>query len=151
MAKPVGRDPHALYCDEPSLTKQSFVDECDINQIIERARNGADISHLNARSPQFGDFSNIPDYRSACDVVNRANSMFMELDARVRERFANDPGRMLEFMRDPANREDCVKLGLFEAPKPIPPVKDSKAPAVDPGASADVSADAIKGGKPAKS
>lgn len=112
------RKPYALYCAEPSLTKQSFKDECDINQIIDRASSGANITHLNERVARYGDFTQVPDYRTACDVVNRANGLFMELDAKVRERFGNDPGRMVAFLTDPQNYEEAVKLGFFKASEP---------------------------------
>lgn len=124
----VKRDPNALYCDEPSMTKQSFVDECDINQIIDRARNGGSVDHLNARVPVYADVSNIPDYRSALDVVREADASFMALDAKVRERFANDPGRLLDFLKDPQNYDEGVKLGLLTPKKPVAPVSPPNAP-----------------------
>lgn len=118
MVKPGGkRDPHAIYFDEPSLTKQSFKDECDINIIIERVmRIGPDaLSHLNQRMAQYGDVSSVPDYRSALDAVNRAQGMFMSLDAKVRERFGNDPAKFLDFCNDGRNYAEAVALGLIQA------------------------------------
>lgn len=120
------RNPHAIYFDEPGVTQQNFKDECDINIILERARNGVPISHLNARIAQYGDVSSIPDYRSALDTVNRANGLFMELDAKVRERFANDPAKFLAFAQNPANVDEMVRLGLA-VPKPHDTPLESKA------------------------
>lgn len=110
-------DDGKIYCDEPSLTQQSPKDECDINCIVERAKRGADLSKLQrAAVPMYGDFTNLPSYRDALLMVNKARAMFAALDARVRERFANDPGRMLDFLADESNREEGIKLGLIEAP-----------------------------------
>lgn len=113
-----------VFHDDPGLTKQSFKDECDINLIIARAALGADISHVNARVAQFGDFSNIPDYQTSLDLVNRAQGMFMDLPANVRERFLNDPGKMVAFLQDDKNYDEAVQLGLV-----VP-----KAKAADPAA-----------------
>lgn len=112
----VKRDPNALYCDEPSLTQQHFAEECDINSIVKRASEGALVTHVNARVGQYGDFSNIPDYQQAFAVVQRANALFMDMPWETREKFSNDPRRMVEFLQNPQNREEAVKLGLVKAP-----------------------------------
>lgn len=115
-----GRNPHALYFDEPTLTVQSFKDECDINKIVSRALQGSDITHVNARVAQYGDFTNVPDFQQAQQLVIRANGMFMSLPAEVRERFANDPALMIKFLQDPKNRDEAVKLGLVNPPVAAP-------------------------------
>lgn len=106
------RDPHALYCEEPSLTIQAEKDECDINQIIARVAKGQDLSHVNQRVAQYGDFSNVPDYQSSLELVKNANGFFMAMSPEVRERFNNDPGQMLKFMQNADNYDEAVKLGL---------------------------------------
>lgn len=110
------RKPYALYFDKPSLTVQSFADECDINQIVARACAGQDIGHVNSRVAQYGDFSNVPNYMDALALVNRANGMFASMSAQVRERFSNDPAKMIAFLQDPGNRDEAIKLGLVVKP-----------------------------------
>lgn len=105
-----------LYFDDKSLTQQQFKEETDINMIIARAQQGQTISHVNERVGQYGDFSNVPSYQAAFDLVQRASGMFMSLDAKVRERFANDPGNMVRFLQDPANNDEAIKLGLVVPP-----------------------------------
>lgn len=131
------RVPHALYFDDPSMTVQSFKDETDINVIVARAVSGADISHVNSRVARYGDFSNIPDYQSALNLVNRAEGMFRELPAPVRERFSNDAVKMVNFLQDPANYDEAVKLGLVVPVKPpvVPPVPPVEPPVPPVGAS----------------
>lgn len=109
-----------FICSDESLTKQSFAEECDVNEILRRAQNGQDISgSLNQRVGQYGDFTNIPSYHEAMDLVVRANNAFMELDWKLRERFQNDPERFIAFVQDDANYDEAVKLGLISAkPKP---------------------------------
>jgi len=65
----------------------------------------------------------VPDYQSALDLVNQAESMFMSLPAKIRERFANNPAKMVKFLQDEKNRDEAERLGLIakkelpEAPK----------------------------------
>lgn len=110
--------------DEPKLTQQSAKDECDINIIVSKAKQGADLSQQ-MRKPIYGDFTDLPSYRESLLMVNKARDMFMSFDAEVRKRFANDPGLMLDFLNDPKNRDEAIKLGLVkapEAPKPEDPM-----------------------------
>lgn len=103
---------------EPSRTQQSAKDECDINIIVERAKRGADISHLSKAAPMYGDFTKIPSYREALQIVVDARTAFNALDANVRERFANDPAKMIDFLRDGKNYDEALKLGLVK-PRPV--------------------------------
>lgn len=127
------RNPHALYCDDPSLTVQAFKDETDINKIIARVSKGADLTHVNSRVAQYGDFSNVPDYQSALDLVSRAQGFFMSMSPEVRERFANDPGRMINFLKDEKNYKEALELGLV-VKKEEPPAPPAPAPAPVPDA-----------------
>lgn len=112
--------PWSIKVFSPSMTKQSFAEECDINCILERARQGMDISSaVNNRVALYGDFTSVPSYQDALDLVNRANGMFMSLDATVRERFANDPSRMIAFLQDVRNYDEAVKLGLVVPKAPV--------------------------------
>lgn len=111
------RDPHALYCDDPSLTVQSFRDECDVNLIVKRFRNvhGRDYEDVACGFPEgmfFGDFSDVCDYQTALESVRRADESFNRLDPKVRARFDNDPGKFLDFCSDPKNLEDLREMGL---------------------------------------
>lgn len=120
------------------LTQQSSKDECDINLIIAKAKRGAEISHLNPRTPFYGDFTQIPkDLRECLMAVRKADEAFMSLDAVVRRRFDNDPVKLLDFLNDPANRKEAIELGLVSAPEKSVAVPE---PVVEPAAPiADVS------------
>ncbi|QKI28939.1 VP3 [Kummerowia striata gokushovirus] len=116
-----------------SLTKQSFRDECDINNIMRRYEATGTIDHINRRQPQYGDFSDVSSYQEAIDIVTRAEELFSELPARVRDRFNNDPNNLLEFMADPNNKDEAMELGLIA--KPVEPA-NSPAPVPAPSAPA---------------
>lgn len=116
--------------DKPSLTKQSFREECDINTIVRRfGLTGEMPSPL---SPQFGDFSEVVDFQTAMNAIRRAGEDFMTLPASLRSRFDNDPSRLIAFLEDKANFDEAVKLGLVNSPPvrqeaPLAPVAPSGA------------------------
>lgn len=112
-------------------TKQSFRQQCDVNTIVEKARKTGLVTHLNAKKPMYMDVGNVPDYQTALDIVNKADSQFSALSAKVRERFGNDPAKMLVFLSDPANSEEAIKLGLVER-KVVPVEKIQKVEVVNP-------------------
>lgn len=126
----MGNGPRIDCSNDVPLTQQSAKDECDINLIVEAAKRGADLSQrLSGRTPMYGDFTGLPDYREALLMVTKAREMFMGLDAFVRERFGNDPARLLDFLADDRNRDEAVKLGLVEPPPVADPPLDASEPA----------------------
>lgn len=107
-----------------SLTKQSFREEADINEIIRRFdKNG--MVNINLREGFFGDVSNIRDYKEASDLVLEADRLFMGMSAEIRNRFQNDPAQMIAFLDDPKNLDEAVKLGICN---PKPPKVEDKSP-----------------------
>lgn len=101
----------------PSLTKQSFAEECDINTIVKRF-GLTGIAPQGVRAPVFQDFEGLMSYQDAMNAIVESNQAFMEMPWEVRARFGNDPHAFVEFCSDDANRDEAVKLGLVFAPKP---------------------------------
>jgi len=97
---------------KPSLAKQSFRDECDINNIL-RQFNVTGQLPAGSVQPQYGDFSGITDYQSALNAVMAAQDSFLALPAKVRARFDNDPALFVDFASDEANRDELKALGLL--------------------------------------
>ena len=108
-----------------SLTQQQFQRECDINFIVKQNQDTGLISHVNHRMPQFGDFGDATDFQSALNYLQEANDAFMSLDAHVRARFQNDPAQLLDFLTNPENIEEAIKLGLAVVNKPNDPTFSS--------------------------
>lgn len=100
------------FKDEKSLTKQSFRDECDFNKILENYEVTGQITHLNVKTPQYGDFTAVADFQQAQNLVTAVRQEFDGLPARIRDFFENSPENMLAFVADPANAEKCKELGL---------------------------------------
>ena len=113
----------AIFFDEkiePSLTKQAFVKECDINTILAQFAKTGVISHINQNAPKYIDMAVLPtDYHEACNLVFAAHEMFLDLPAAVRDRFENDPEKLLAFLADDANYDEAVRLGLVEPPPAV--------------------------------
>lgn len=104
-----------LKCEDASLTRQEFVQESDLNNIMKRYAAGMPLP-TGARPPIFDDFTNIPDYQKSFDIVARSQELFMQLPSEVRKRFDNDPMSLLAFLNDEKNREEAQKLGLLNKP-----------------------------------
>jgi phage internal scaffolding protein len=97
---------------KPSRTKQSFRDECDINNIL-RQFNVTGQLPAGSVQPQYGDFSGITDYQSALNAVMAAQDSFLQLPAKVRSKFDNDPALFVDWASDEANRDEMKALGLL--------------------------------------
>lgn len=96
-----------------SLTKQSFKDECDINILMSKYQATGMLDHLNPAEPRFADVSAM-DYQRAMDTVADARSLFHALPSAIRDRFGNDPQRLLEFADDPRNADEALELGFLD-------------------------------------
>lgn len=114
------------FKDTVSRTKQEFQRESDINNIMAQYVNYGQIPPA-ARTGIYGDVSEIGDLLTAERTILQANEAFNSLPANVRDRFKNKPQNMLEFVQDPANREEAISLGLINKPPAPPP-----APVVTP-------------------
>jgi len=109
-----------LLISEPSRTKQEHKDICDINLMLERYQRTGEINS-NKSQPMFGDFSEVGDYQSTLDQIMRVEEDFADLPSKIRDRFHNNPQELLDFVRDPKNKDEAVKLG-FVNEKQVDPV-----------------------------
>lgn len=87
------------------MTKQAFVDECDINKILARAAQGDSITHLAKHGGVYGDFADIGDLLTAHERLERGRRIFDDLPGEIRKEFNNDIGAFFHFVNDLANRE----------------------------------------------
>ena len=122
--------PHTLtepieYKDlsQETETSQQYKDECDITQIIKRAKANGGFIPAPTKVPQFIDTYGMPDYAGALDVVVKAKEAFMDLPPEIRKKFHDDPQVMLDFLHNPDNQEECYELGLAIRPEPEEPIK----------------------------
>lgn len=102
-----------LACDpEDDKATQSGKEDADINVLLKRFAVTGQMPVPNME-PFYGDFTGIDDYQSALNRVMEANTAFMGLSAEVRNKFENDPGKLMVFLDDPDNYAEAERLGLL--------------------------------------
>lgn len=123
------KDPGIDFTDDPGMTDPSGAADCDINNIVATYHKtgilpGIDSEHL------FADVSDAPSYQDAMGIVVQAQNQFMALDAKTRKYFDNDISTFLDFVDNPANGPELVRLGLatIRPATPSPAVPEPVAP-----------------------
>lgn len=97
-----------------SLTQQQFADECDINKIMRKYKQTGVISHVSRIQGVYGDFTHVEEYQQMLEKVQLAENSFNSLPAEIRDRFGNDPKKLVMFLSDPKNQQEAERLGLSE-------------------------------------
>lgn len=106
-------------------TKQYFKDECNIDNILAQYDRTGLINHVNEYQGNYEDVSNFQDYHTSMNQVLETNKLFMTLPSKMRLKFNNDPGSFVEFVSNPENKEEMIKMGLINE-KTINSAEDSK-------------------------
>ncbi|WNK13614.1 MAG: internal scaffolding protein [Microvirus sp.] len=107
---------NGLACLDPTRTQISEQPSTDINEIVRQFGLTGQLPD-NPLPPSYGDFSDVLDYHSALNSVRRSEAAFEALPAALRARFSNDPGALIEFLGDEANRLEAASLGLIDPPQ----------------------------------
>lgn len=119
----------------PSKTKTDMQKSCDVNNIMRKYERTGLVNHVARHQGQYGEFAEI-DFHEAANAVLAAEQMFMELPAKVRAEFSNNPGEFLRFVENPENGEKMRELGLLpaKAPDESPAPRGGETPPEPPGA-----------------
>lgn len=117
-ADAVSRETGLAIDEEESVVQQQFAEECDINTIVKRFGLTGELPN-GVAMPVSGDFTGVTDFHTAMNMVRQAQESFLELPAEIRERFANDPARVIQFLENPDNREEAMKLGIVAKPPEV--------------------------------
>lgn len=108
----------------PVKTVQSERDEADINKIIAKFQKGQNMVRINSKEPFYGDVTGLDGLADAYMKIQEAEDLFMDYDASIREKFDNDPVKFVEFLENPENYEEALKLGVVQKrPENTPPVE----------------------------
>jgi len=114
----------------PSLCRQEFAEECDINNLMKRYEGHVvgGPGNLPPMEPVYVDFASAPQtLMEFMDLQMEAERAFMSLPAVVRKEFDNDAMQFVEFASNSDNLDKMREWGL------APPAKAPTAPA-DAGA-----------------
>jgi len=95
-----------------SVTKQAFAQECDINYILKNNAMLAPLTPEEYSKFNFLDLGTSIDYHLAKNYLIEAENAFMSLDANIRARFENSPAQFLDFVQNPSNQEELIRMGL---------------------------------------
>lgn len=104
----------SLVCEDESLAIQSAAEEADINTIVRRFGLTGQLPDQVAM-PRSGDFTGVPDFHAAMNLIRTTQEEFLRVPAQIRARFDNDPQRFMEFLEDEGNREEAHKMGLLKS------------------------------------
>lgn len=81
---------------EPELVQQHFAEEVDINTIVRRFGLTQELPSWK-QGGVYGDFTGVVDFESAQAKIREVNDRFLTLSPEVREKFDNDPGKLVEY------------------------------------------------------
>ncbi len=79
-------------------------------------RTGILVNPQDARKPIFGDFSDI-DFESTQRRIAECKTQFEMMPNAIRNKFHNNPKEMVDFLAQPENEQESIKLGLRIDPK----------------------------------
>lgn len=99
---------------DPGVTKQSDLRDCDINSIFKKYEKTGLLPDMILKNGRYGDFSSVPDYTEAVQIVKQAEEQFANLNVHIRNKFSNNPAEFLGFVTDPKNIDEVEKMGLLK-------------------------------------
>lgn len=120
----------------PSLTKQSFKQECDINTIVNRFQNTGQIPLQNNLEPQYGNAPDL-DLKTALDNVKNLHREFDDLPDYKKQIFNNNPTEYAEFLSQYEERPESFHSSFLDEPDTSVPkstsdsLKESSDPSTD--------------------
>ena len=103
------------FTDVKSLTSQADIADADINEILRRSKISGHIDPALFRN--FGSYVDATNRESLLGlyIINaEAQQRFEALPAATRFRFGNDYKKLVEFLEDPANDDEAIKMGFKE-------------------------------------
>jgi len=114
-----GKKPRVIQdCGTISRTKQSFKDECDINNILKKYQKSNLLEHVNTHQGDYSDLGDQLSYQESLNIIINAKNSFNTLPSSIRKQFENDPAQFLAFVSNPDNAPAMEEMGLLKPQKP---------------------------------
>lgn len=105
---------------EEIRVEQSHKDEVNINNIVKRAGGMELIAKVNALKDWKFDDVTSNDFQENMNAIIKARDTFADVPSEIRKKFDNDPAKFMDFVRNPANIQEMIDLGLSKAPEEVP-------------------------------
>ena len=87
---------------QPTLTKQAFKDDADVNKILQKYQMTGTMSHLDRFERIYGDYSDY-DFDEHQRKLAQGREIFDALPSEIRREFKNSLKEFFGFVNDPAN------------------------------------------------
>lgn len=125
----VDPDTGEMVRDEGKTRQEQAVD-ADINIIVKRYGLTGQLPVVRPKIPLEADFREAGEFDlgAALRFVRAADAAFMAYPADIRGRFDNDPAKFVAFVENPANKDECIRLGILSKPVDVVPVAASVPP-----------------------
>ena len=110
---------YASVNNHPSMTEEAHADRVDINNIMAKYLRTGIIDHVNRHQPSYGIMDGSTYHEQMCALAT-ANEMFMDLPAKVREKFGHDPAKFLDYVDglsdgvSPETAAELLELGMID-------------------------------------
>lgn len=114
-----------------SRTQQHLHDLNSPRRLIEKYGANRLKQALAANPSMFSDVPPTRDYKEALDLIAQADRSFSNLPSKIRNRFENDPVKLIAFLNDSKNRDEAVTLGLINPPTVTDEAKRKEVKKVD--------------------
>jgi phage internal scaffolding protein len=101
-----------------SRVRPEFQKDSEAGNIINRFQKTGQLPAPSKLPPEYG-FANSMSYHEIWNQVLAAQNAFQELPSKVRSRFNQDPGAIIDFCNDASNFDEAVELGLIERPQEV--------------------------------
>lgn len=142
-AQPIFKTPHnhdtdavalatATLCPETSKAQQSYKDEANIINIVEKYMRTGELPLLR-NPPTHQDFEDTFDFQSSLDQVRAAEAAFAALPAKIRKEFDNDPGQYVEGVERLVAEKNWTELERLGLRTPPPKPEEPPKPPTPPG------------------
>ena len=117
-----------VFSDMPSLTKQAFKDDCNLNLIVRRFTQTGQVPVAHQRPLHFGPEEEL-DFHQAQLALARARSTFEILRPELQEKYESIEG-IIEAVNDPARASQLHADGILDA-FGIPYTPEAEKPATE--------------------
>lgn len=95
-------------------TRDEFKKDVDINSILKKYIKSGEIDPaIINQGGTFMDVSDIGDFTAVTQRLEAVKAEFMKLKPEVRAKFENDPAKLLSFVKDEKNLDECISLGIL--------------------------------------
>lgn len=96
-----------------TMTQINQQEDTDVNKILAKYIKTGSITHIrNQQDGVYSDLVNQPSYLEAMDTVAKGNQAFEAMPPNLRNKFDNDPHKLISYLEDPKNEQESIELGL---------------------------------------